>query len=278
MTQKGTAPTRAELDVIAALRQQLTPQEVLLTSVRLTDSRGGDVEIDVLVLFPDLGAAVIEVKGGHVEYVDGEWTTSRGRYRRTIHPVDQGRRGKHALRRFLDRQPEWQAPLLRSDWFVAMPHTEVNSDLGPEGAREHLIGAGQLGNIREIVRHRLASTLNSDPYPRHGWHEDALSMLLRTGATSAALSRSKRSAVALTAVLTTAVLAAGVAWLSSDRWMSEGAGVSGSACQEGYEPCLPIVEDLDCSDIRVAVRVTGSDPYGLDRNRDGVGCESYAVD
>lgn len=32
--------------------------------------------------------------------------------------------------------------------------------------------------------------------------------------------------------------------------------------------------DLDCPDVGHPVRVTGADPHRLDRDRDGVGCES----
>ena len=51
------------------------------------------------------------------------------------------------------------------------------------------------------------------------------------------------------------------------------AEVSGGDCMSGYDPCLPIRGDMNCPDIGHPVRVTGSDPYGLDRDRDGVGCD-----
>jgi endonuclease YncB( thermonuclease family) len=48
-------------------------------------------------------------------------------------------------------------------------------------------------------------------------------------------------------------------------------------CHASYSPCLPIVGDLDCADIRAMgvapVRVLGSDPYRLDGDNDGLGCE-----
>lgn len=44
-------------------------------------------------------------------------------------------------------------------------------------------------------------------------------------------------------------------------------------CMVGYSPCLPIVADLDCGEIGHPVRVTGSDPYRLDRDGDGTGCD-----
>ncbi|KQV74598.1 hypothetical protein ASC61_06035 [Aeromicrobium sp. Root344] len=45
------------------------------------------------------------------------------------------------------------------------------------------------------------------------------------------------------------------------------------ACMAGYSPCLPIVADLNCPDIGHPVQVTGSDPYRLDRDHDGTGCD-----
>lgn len=51
---------------------------------------------------------------------------------------------------------------------------------------------------------------------------------------------------------------------------------SGSGCEPGYSPCLPRVADLNCSDIpdsKKPIRVTGSDPYRLDGDGDGWGCE-----
>jgi hypothetical protein len=49
-----------------------------------------------------------------------------------------------------------------------------------------------------------------------------------------------------------------------------------AACAPGYRPCLPVRADLDCDQIAARlkpIRVTGDDPYGLDADRDGVGCE-----
>jgi micrococcal nuclease len=50
-----------------------------------------------------------------------------------------------------------------------------------------------------------------------------------------------------------------------------------SACHPSYSPCLPIVDDLDCADVRALgkapVEVHGPDDYRLDRDGDGLGCE-----
>jgi hypothetical protein len=52
-------------------------------------------------------------------------------------------------------------------------------------------------------------------------------------------------------------------------------------CTPGYDPCIPPGPDVDCSGgsgngpryVDGPVSVTGSDPYGLDRDGDGIGCE-----
>ena len=47
---------------------------------------------------------------------------------------------------------------------------------------------------------------------------------------------------------------------------------------ENYSPVLPDVRDLDCDDdeIEGTVTVIGEDVYGLDRDKDGIGCENNA--
>jgi micrococcal nuclease len=48
-------------------------------------------------------------------------------------------------------------------------------------------------------------------------------------------------------------------------------------CHPSYVPCLPIVADLNCPDVRAMglapVRVIGPDDYRLDADHDGYGCE-----
>jgi beta-lactam-binding protein with PASTA domain len=54
----------------------------------------------------------------------------------------------------------------------------------------------------------------------------------------------------------------------------------GKNCTPGYSPCLPPASDYDCAGgsgdgpkYTGRVTVRGSDPYGLDADGDGVGCE-----
>ena len=53
-------------------------------------------------------------------------------------------------------------------------------------------------------------------------------------------------------------------------------------CTPGYDPCIPPGADVDCAGgsgngpryVQGPVTVTGNDPYGLDRDHDGTGCEN----
>ena len=54
-----------------------------------------------------------------------------------------------------------------------------------------------------------------------------------------------------------------------------------AACTPGYSPCIPPGPDVDCAGgsgngpryVQGPITVTGSDPYGLDSDHDGIGCE-----
>jgi hypothetical protein len=60
-----------------------------------------------------------------------------------------------------------------------------------------------------------------------------------------------------------------------------GGGAGGAQDCQGYDPCITPGADVDCADgsgngpryVDGPVYVNGDDPYGLDSNYDGVGCE-----
>jgi len=49
-----------------------------------------------------------------------------------------------------------------------------------------------------------------------------------------------------------------------------------AGCDANYTPCIPPFAngDLNCENLGFPVTVTGADPHGLDRDGDGVGCET----
>ncbi len=58
--------------------------------------------------------------------------------------------------------------------------------------------------------------------------------------------------------------------------------LSAGSCNANYDPCVPVDSDVDCaggsgngpSYVAGPVRVVGSDPYGLDRDGDRLGCDN----
>jgi hypothetical protein len=267
----------SEREVLAAMRTQLLPGELLLESVRISDPKNGDIEADFIVLFPDAGAAIIEVKGGEVSYDNGEWVTKRKNYSRRIHPIQQARGAKHALRRYLDRQPEWSHGLIRSQWFIVMPHTPVTGDFGPEGRREQLIGSGEIGEIRDRLRKELLATELTEQVPPAGWVEDVYSLLMRANRAEARVASgatSWKARVVKNKWWVGAGIAAATAVVIGGSMNVVGKADEASECEPGYTPCVPVTRDLDCDTLGFPVEITGQDVYGLDRDGDGIGCET----
>ena len=341
--------TESERVVWEALRTSLQDDEVLIHGLRFSDGQAGDVEIDLMLLSPSRGVAVIEVKGGHVSYQDGQWTTRNGSGgMRRIHPTDQARRAKHALRRYLDRQPEWGKGLIRSQWFLAMPLTQVEGDMGPDGRREQLIGEADLARIRAIIDDGLASAPREPAVPQGPWVEQAVGLLMHAPDASVSSERFEASvaasgrqvpaglfvalaligsaalstgltlafgwwgALAAGAVVVVALLAlmkllrgdrtpdlkillgtgvvatllAAMAILLPESSADDPAAVPqaptartvalSGECSTAYSPCVLDAEDRNCNDIGFKVALTGyADPFDLDRDGDGFGCESY---
>jgi hypothetical protein len=291
--------TKSEQAVWEALRDSLQDGEVLVHGLRFTDPNEGDIEIDLLLLSPRQGAAAIEVKGGLISYRDGEWTTtsSSGRTRR-IHPIAQARRARHALRRYLDRQSTWSRDLLRSQWFVAFPHTRVEGDMGPEGRREQIVDSQQVKTIRAVIDAALPP-LPTPLYGHTSWVDQAVDLLLSAPEASLSatrwadavptLRRRRRPVVAATVAVAVAATVGFVAFgwpgtstdpsaTGSETTQTRSATGTGPTCDPAYSPCVLISEDRNCPDIGFRVFLTGTeDPYDLDRDEDGQGCETYPL-
>lgn len=145
--------TESERRVWTQLRDDLGPDDVLLANVRLTDEQK-DHEADLVVLMPDYGVATLEIKGGSVWFGDDGWRIRRGDRIDRIHPVDQARDSKHALRRYVEHDPRWGSRG-RVSWAhgVATPHAGFDDDFAvPELPRWALHDRSQLSQLAERVR------------------------------------------------------------------------------------------------------------------------------
>jgi hypothetical protein len=104
-----TFQTASEQEVWDRLRAVLGDDDVLIANLRLTDG-DKDHEADFVVLMPEVGVLVLEVKGGSVSVEPDDagghqWWTTSSHGRRPIQPVDQVRDAKHALRRYVEQHP-----------------------------------------------------------------------------------------------------------------------------------------------------------------------------
>ncbi|CCH89514.1 putative nuclease [Modestobacter italicus] len=117
----------AERLFVEALQDHLPDDVVLICGQRFSD-RNEDREADVIVAWPGVGVAVIEVKGGSVHLRDGEWRQVGGGIDKVIHPVDQARTCKYLLRGYLDKHHRWSAGNPRLGHMVALPTTTVPDD------------------------------------------------------------------------------------------------------------------------------------------------------
>ena len=73
---------------VQTLQEKLPDDAVLFCNLRFSD-RAEDREADLIVAWPGVGVAVVEVKGGSVSLRGGEWRQVGDGIDRVIHPVDQ---------------------------------------------------------------------------------------------------------------------------------------------------------------------------------------------
>ncbi|WP_347038111.1 nuclease-related domain-containing protein [Glutamicibacter halophytocola] len=106
-----TEKTAAEQKVFEILRHALPDEVLLFHSVQLRNQRA-EHEIDLLVLWPHVGIAVIEVKGGRLTVEEGTWYQSDGKGKHRIQsPMAQVQSAAHALKQALaplDGNPDHQ--------------------------------------------------------------------------------------------------------------------------------------------------------------------------
>lgn len=159
--------SEAERQVWERLSRTVSQDTILIPNFRLTDEFK-DYELDVVVLMPDVGIVVLEVKGGRVWIDDqGRWRQGDASRQRVIRPLEQCRDGKYALRDYVEADPRWrESSRTRVLWghSIVLPFTDLAADFAtPECPRWTVHGrddqhdlAGRLHDIaaRQESGHR----------------------------------------------------------------------------------------------------------------------------
>jgi len=137
------------------LQRQKDADWVVLANQRLTTAKK-DHELDLVVLMPGEGVVVVEVKGGSV-WVDEQGLWRQGSRRdNLIHPVDQARDGKYALREYVERDPRWRdSSRRRIRWghAIVLPFSDLADDFAtPDCPRWTISGGSDLNDLAERLR------------------------------------------------------------------------------------------------------------------------------
>ena len=122
--------TDSERAVWARLRDTLRDEDTLIANYRLTDETK-DHEADLIVVMPDVGVVVVEVKGAGLAFRNGQWSIRRGNRERPIDPVDQVRTTRYAIRQYIELDPRWSESSRRRIRFahsVVAPFTALDDD------------------------------------------------------------------------------------------------------------------------------------------------------
>lgn len=146
--------TDAERLVWDLLNRQKSPDTVILPNLRLTNDKK-DYELDFVVLVPDAGVVVLEVKGGQVWHDGVDWRQGNRNSTKVIRPVLQAMDGKFALREYIERDPRWRhSSRTRIRWghAVVLPFTHLHDDFEtPDCPRWMIAGKDDLDSLAQRV-------------------------------------------------------------------------------------------------------------------------------
>ena len=164
--------TESEREVWSRLLEQGGDDWTVLANVRLTDEHK-DHEADLVVLIPEVGVVVVEVKGGslHIDH-EGRWIqTSGGHPAREVHPVDQARDTKYALRHYIESDPRWRdtsRTRVRFGHAVVAPHTDLDEDFAtPDCPRWSIHGRGDQVELAGRLHRSVAKQESGFRVPSH---------------------------------------------------------------------------------------------------------------
>jgi hypothetical protein len=164
-----------ERRVFETLVPLLGDDDAILANLEMSDPAEGDIEIDLVLLLKDYGCMVIEVKGAHITFDKGSWIQSDPAGSHKIDPAGQAKRNMYSLREYLTSR--WSQGILRCDWMVAFPHSNIVDVRDPLLPISKVIQKDGLPySMRQIQT--VLNTLRNHSLPTFdGWVDIALKIL-----------------------------------------------------------------------------------------------------
>jgi len=165
-----------ERKVFESLLPLLSDGDAIFANLEISDPREGDIEIDLVVLLQDYGCMVIEVKGAHITFDKGSWIQSDPSGSHKIDPAAQAKRNMYALRELITSK--WSQGVLRSDWIVAFPHSNVVDVRDPNLPISKIIQKDGLEHGLNQIRNLLVN-IKTFPLPSYEkWVDVAVKNLI----------------------------------------------------------------------------------------------------
>ncbi|MGY1620504.1 NERD domain-containing protein [Geodermatophilus sp. SYSU D00691] len=156
--------SRSEELFVRTLQEQLPDDAVLFCNLRFSDG-SQDREADVVVGWPGVGIAVVEVKGGSVWLDRGGWRQAWDGGERAIHPVGQAVACKYLLCEYLADHPRWTAGRPRTAHLVALPATTLpDAFVAPGLARWMALDKSDVPHAAARIRSALEK-VRDEPEP-----------------------------------------------------------------------------------------------------------------
>lgn len=176
---------QGESDVLAALRS-LGPDIHVFHSLTILDGTANrEREIDFLVVHPEWGLLLLEVKGGRIGWDGGAWFREKGAVRTPLResPGDQLNHQQFRLAAYLKAQG---LPVLEFTRILVLPHMDVPEGMrfGPGLPPERVIDRCKLPGLLRSLREAVAggpdwaAFLASPEAQRHRIHRGTLESLV----------------------------------------------------------------------------------------------------
>jgi hypothetical protein len=178
--------SRAEVMLYERLRNDLSNEFTVLHHVPWTspDSRRRTVEgeADFVIVHPELGALVLEVKGGTLRYAAESnlwYQTSRGRddEHPCVDPFRQAANGARAILRFLENYPQWRRGWGPIGFGASFPEAVFESEPTPAIRPEIVIDARHLRDDSSL-EHRVREVMGWYPHDQFAQGEDGARRLV----------------------------------------------------------------------------------------------------
>jgi hypothetical protein len=144
----GTRPTDSEAErrFHDALRRSLPPTWIAWHSMRLTTNRNDSAEADFVIVAPDRGILVVEVKGGIIEERGGQWFQNDRAMEKS--PLEQAWRTRGLIRERLNESGLDAPPC---DIALAFPDTWFERPPSNDDLVRRTIGKRELGWLDTVL-------------------------------------------------------------------------------------------------------------------------------